>query len=272
MYYIRKYSPRKVFIERFFKYLIFSDRVELKDIACRSLLRKLEKIGYIQLPQGAHKNESPARRGKMQGLFHDTSPIQSELKNLSPISVELVEKGYELQLFKFFISTYHYLGWSGTVGENLKYMFFDSHQRPLGCMMFGAAAWSIQPRDVYIGWNAELRARNLSYVVNNNRFLLLPWVNVPHLASHVTGKICRRLSQDWQKKYHHPVYLVETFVERGRFRGTCYKAANWVHVGITKGRGKLDTKKEYLSTVKDIWLYPLDMAFREKLRTSCSST
>lgn len=240
---------------------------ELKDIACRSLLRKLEELGYIQLPKGVHKNDSPARRNNVQAVLHSKKPIQDSLKNLYPINVELVENGYPYQLFKYFISAYHYLGWSGTIGENLKYLFFDTHERPLGCLMFGAAAWKIEARDTYIGWNAEVRVRNLSLVVNNNRFLVLPWINVPHLASHILGKICRRLNHDWQEKYNHPVYLVETFVEKDRFKGTCYKAANWGHVGVTKGRGKLDIKKQCLLPVKDIWLYPLDISFREKLCT-----
>lgn len=238
---------------------------ELKDIACRSLLRKLEGLGYIQLPKGVHKNDSPARRNNVLTMLHSKTPIQAPLKTLYPIDIQLVEKGYELKLFKYFLSAYHYLGWSGTVGENLKYLFFDRHDRSLGCMMWGAAAWKVEARDSYIGWNAKVRSYNLSYVVNNNRFLILPWVKVPHLASHILGKICRRLSSDWQAKYHHPVYLAETFVEKKRFEGTCYKAANWVHVGVTKGRGKLDIKKQYLLPVKDIWLYPLDISFREKL-------
>jgi len=242
---------------------------ELKDIACRSLLRKLEYSGHIRLPEGKHKNDSPARRANIHAVLHSKMPIQCSLKKLLPIDVQLVEKGYHLKLFKYFISAYHYLGWSGTVGENLKYMFFDLHERPLGCMMWGAAAWKVQPRDTYIGWNAKMRVRNLSYVVNNNRFLLLPWVKVLHLASHLLGKVCSRLNHDWQQKYHHPVYLAETFVQKDRFKGTCYKAANWDHVGVTKGRGKLDMNKEYLLPVKDIWLYPLETSFREKL---CSCT
>jgi hypothetical protein len=238
---------------------------ELKDMACRSLLRKLEQLGYIQLPKAFQKNDSPARRNNVQAVLHCKSPIQDSLKNLYPIDIQLVEKGYGLKLFKYFISAYHYLGWSGTVGENLKYMFFDVHERPLGCLMFGAAAWKVKPRDNYIGWTPEERVRNLSYVVNNNRFLVLPWVSIKCLASHILSKICRRLSSDWQEKYHHPVYLAETFVQKDRFKGTCYKSANWVHVGVTQGRGKLDKNKQYLLPVKDIWLYPLDISFREKL-------
>jgi len=240
---------------------------ELKDIACRSLLRKLEQLGYIQLPKGVHKNDSPARRECVQGVLHSTTPIQGLLKIISPIRVELVETGFLYQSFKYFISAYHYLGWSGTVGENLKYLFFDVHDRPLGCLMWGAAAWKVQPRDSYIGWDAEQRVRNLSFVVNNNRFLIFPWVKIPHLASHILGLSCRRLCRDWEKKYHHPVCLAETFVEQRRFKGTCYKAANWIHVGQTQGRGKLDVKNQYQLPIKDIWLYPLDASFRKKLCT-----
>lgn len=238
---------------------------ELKDIACRSLLRKLEQLGHIQLPKSIHQNESPLRRNNVQSVLHSRASIASSIKSLYPIDIHLVESGYELKLFKYLISAYHYLGWSGTVGENLKYLFFDAQERLLGCLMFGAAAWKIQPRDIYIGWNAQVRARNLSYIVNNNRFLVLPWVQVSHLASHLLGKVCRRVNHDWQAKYNHPVYLVETFVERERFKGTCYKAANWVHVGQTQGRGKLDRKKLKLLAVKDIWVYPLEKSFREKL-------
>lgn len=243
---------------------------ELKDIACRSLLRKLEQLGYIQLPKPihkVHKNHNPTQRNQVEPVLHSKKPIQSPLKNLYPITVQLVEKGYGLKLFKYFISAYHYLGWSGTVGENLKYMFFDVDQRPLGCLMLGAAAWKVKPRDNYIGWTAEQRVRNLSYVVNNNRFLVLPWVRVPHLASHILGKICKQISRDWQNKYNHPIYLLETFVEKNRFKGTCYNAANWVHVGQTQGRGKKDINKRYLLPMKDIWLYPLDVSFRDKLCT-----
>lgn len=240
---------------------------ELKDIACRSLLRKLEQLGYIQLPKGKHKNDSPVRRESVQSVLHSKTPIQGSLKSISPIRVELVEKGFLYQSFKYFISAYHYLGWSGTVGENLKYLIFDVFDRPLGCLMWGAAAWKLEPRDSYIGWDAEARTRNLSFVVNNSRFLILPWATVPHLASHILGLACRTLCRDWQKKYHHPVCLAETFVEQRRFKGTCYKAANWVHVGQTQGRGKLDVKKQYQLPIKDIWLYPLETSFRKTLCT-----
>ncbi len=238
---------------------------DLKDIACRSLLRKLEKLGYIRLPKVVNPKVNPARRYSVQPVLHSKVPIDGPLKNLYPIAVQLVEKGYSLKLFKYFISAHHYLGWSGTIGENLKYLFFDRYDRPLGCLMFGACAWKVKPRDTYIGWTPGVRKRNLSLIANNNRFLLLPWVNVPHLASHILGKICRRVNRDWQEKYKHPVYLLETFVQKDRFKGTCYKAANWIYLGQTQGRGKLDVNKEYLLPVKDIWVYPLYVSFRGKL-------
>jgi len=198
-------------------------------------------------------------------VFHSKEAIACKLKELYPIEVRLAEGGFELNLFKYLISAYHYLGWSGTVGENLKYIFFDNQERVLGCLMFGAGAWKVKPRDNFIGWSSEARKRNLSLLVNNNRFLILPWVYVPHLASHILGKLCRRVNNDWQKKYNHPIYLLETFVQKDRFLGTCYKAANWTHVGQTQGRGKLDIKNQYQLPIKDIWLYPLDMSFREYL-------
>lgn len=237
----------------------------LKDIACRSLLRRLEQLGYIHLPKGLHRNDSPARHKIEQPVLHSREFVACALKELYPIEIQLVEAGFELNLFKYLISAYHYLGWSGTVGENLKYLFFDNHEQVLGCLMFGAGAWKVKPRDDFIGWSAKMRESNLSMVVNNNRFLILPWVKVPHLASHILGIVARRVNSDWQEKYNHPVYLLETFVEKDRFLGTCYKAANWIHVGQTQGRGKLDVKMQYQLPVKDIWLYPLEASFREKL-------
>lgn len=237
----------------------------LKDIACRSLLRRLEQLGHIQLPKGLHQNNSPTRRQIEQPVLHSKAAIVCNLKALYPIEIQLVESGFELKLFKYLISCYHYLGWSGTVGENLKYLFFDNQERVVGCLMFGAGAWKVKPRDDFIGWSCAMRESNLSRVVNNSRFLILPWVKVPHLASHILGGVCRRVKSDWQEKYNHSIYLVETFVQKGRFQGTCYKAANWLHVGQTQGRGKLDIKNQCQLPIKDIWLYPLEKSFRQKL-------
>lgn len=243
----------------------YKENGQMRDIACRTLLLKLEKSGHIKLPPAIRSSHNSSRNRHIEAVFHSKEPVSETIKQLYPIEIMCVEGGYELKLFKYFMSAYHYLGFRGTVGENLKYVFFDRFSRPLGCMMFGSAAWKVQPRDDYIGWRAELRERNLSLVVNNDRFLILPWVKVKHLASHLLGKVSRRVNDDWQAKYHHPIYLLETFVERDRFKGTCYRAANWIHVGQTKGRGRLDIKNEYLLPVKDIWLYPLEHSFREQL-------
>lgn len=238
---------------------------QLKDMACRSMLLKLERKGYIELPKSRRPRAKAKRHPHVEAVLHCKEPVSCGLKELTPIELQLVEGGYELKLFKYFISAYHYLGWSGTVGENLKYLILDKHQRELGCIMFGAAAWKVNPRDSHIGWQAGIRERNLSLIANNNRFLVLPWIRVPHLASHILGQVNRRVSADWHKKYRHPIYLLETFVEKERFQGTCYKAANWLCVGDTQGRGKLDVKNEYAVAVKSIWLYPLDSRYREKL-------
>jgi hypothetical protein len=240
---------------------------QLKDMACRSFLRKLEKLGYIQLPPALVSGINDYRNRHIESVLHNKETINGPIKQLYPIGVKLVEKEneYDLKLFKYFIFEYHYLGWSGTVGENLKYLFSDGQERPLGCMMFGAAAWKVEPRDSYIGWSQEQRTCNLYLIANNNRFLLLPWVGVKHLASHILGRICKRISRDWQGKYNHPVYFLETFVEKNRFSGTCYKAANWIYLGETKGRGKLDVKKEYSLPVKRIFVYPLVRGFRDKM-------
>lgn len=145
----------------------------------------------------------------------------------------------------------------------MKYLVRDRHGRDLACVLFGSAAWKTKPRDEFIGWSRETRARNLLWITNNTRFLILPWVRVPHLASHVLGRISRRIRTDWRAKYGHPVYLLETFVEQGRFLGTCYKAANWIFVGSTTGRSRQDRYNTLAVPVKDIYLYPLIPHFKE---------
>ena len=153
---------------------------------------------------------------------------------------------------------------SSTVGENLKYLVFDREHNPLACLLFGSAAWKCAPRDDFIGWDAKIRKDNLKFLTNNMRFLILPWVRVPHLASHILGRVVRRISSDWLEKYGHPIYLLETFVERQRFRGICYQAANWIYAGQTKGRSR-NGHANLKVPVKNIYLYPLTERFREAL-------
>jgi hypothetical protein len=168
------------------------------------------------------------------------------------------------QLWKELIARYHYLGYKPLVGAQLRYLI-HSTQGWLGALGFSAAAWKVAPRDRYIGWSTAARQANLHYVVSNSRFLILPWVRSSNLASKVLALSAKRIVQDWQQAYGFKPVLLETYVDRQRFRGTCYRAANWIYVGQTQGRGKLDRHHEHAVAVKDIYLYPLQHHFRELL-------
>lgn len=238
----------------------------LKDMACRTLLLKLERAGQIRLPprRGGRPNERGYRH--QVEMAHDTSPIESDLKTLQPVQIELLKAGdNRLPLFKFCLHQYHYLSHHTCVGENLKYLACDRNGRPVACLLFGAAAWKAKARDAFIGWEASVRERNLALVANNTRFLILPWVRVPHLASHVLAQVRARLSADWIAKYGHPIHLLETFVERDRFRGTCYQAAGWLYVGATTGRSRNDSDFTLAVPVKEVYLQPLTADFRRRL-------
>ncbi len=236
----------------------------IKDMSCRALLLKLEQRGYITLP-GRRCPGRGSRKVSIPSVPHNTASIAGSLSALKPVRVQTVENTGLLELFQCLLSRYHYLGFGGTVGENMKYLVFDREQNPLVCLLFGSAAWKCAPRDDFIGWDAETRKINLKFVTNNMRFLVLPWVRVPHLASHILGRVARRISSDWIEKYGHPIYLLETFVERDCFRGVCYQAANWTCVGQTKGRSRNDRYTTLKVPVKDIYLYPLTRGFREAL-------
>lgn len=236
----------------------------LKDMACRSLLRKLQERGHIELPPLQSHPRWVNEKRAIRDVPHQDHPIEGPLSAVSPIEVVLVDPARQA-LFECLLARYHYLGFHRTVGENMKYLVLDCTGRPLACLLFGSAAWKSAPRDRYIGWTEAARAQNLSLVTNNMRFLILPWVRVPHLASHILGRVARRISSDWQEKYGHPVYLLETFVDKNRFRGTCYLAANWQWVGLTKGRGRNDRTHIAHSPLKDVYLYPLTRRFREVL-------
>lgn len=235
-----------------------------KDIACRSFLLKLERKGHIQLPARQGRTNNRIRGQKFEPIFHSTGPLEATLKSIVPIKVIPVWKS-ERPLYQTYLSLYHYLGYRGTVGENMRYLVYDRCQRPLGCLEFGSAAWSIASRDNYIDWDAPTRKKNLRFLTNNMRFLILPWVRVRYLASHILSKVAQRISKDWELRYGHPIYLLETFVEQARFQGTSYQAANWVKVGQTKGRSRNDRDNTMMVPVKDIYLYPLRSNFRSLL-------
>ena len=238
----------------------------LKDMACRTLLLKLEAMGQIVLPPRRTASVNGERNRQPEEFAHDQSPIQSDLERLGPLRVEPVAQGSpEAGLFKLLLHRYHYLGLRNCVGENLKYLVTDPSSRPLACLLFGSAAWKAQVRDGFIGWDSEQRPRNLALVTNNTRFLILPWVRVAHLASHLLSRVCGRLSADWRAKYGHRIDLVETFVEGDRFAGTSYRAAGWVRAGLTRGRGRQGTHRSLRVPLKEVYLKPLSRDYRRRL-------
>jgi hypothetical protein len=240
----------------------------LKDMACRTLLRKLQARGRIVLPPQQGHSDNGRRNQNFGELAHDQSPVQGDLPTLRPLRMEpLVEGNSEVALFKFLLQRYHYLGLRNCVGQNLKNLVRDRTERPLACLLFGSAAWQTRPRDAWIGWEAEQRRTHLHLLTNNTRFLILPWVRVARLGSHVLGQLATRLSADWQQKYGHPIHLLETFVERDRFQGTCYRAAGWVRVGQTTGRSRNDRDFQLQVPTKAIYLQPLVADFRQRLRS-----
>ncbi len=239
---------------------------QLKDMAARTLLLKLQDRGLVSLPPRRRLAGKRMRSGRSTELLWDQEPVQGALEDLQPLSVEEVSReSAGRKLLDSALREFHYLGHSGTVGENLQYCLKDRLDRPLALVLFGAPAWKCQDRDTFIGWNIEQREGKLGLIANNTRFLILPWVRVAGLASWLLSRISRRIQEDWQGKYGHPLVLLETFVEQGRFRGTVYQAANWRRVGLTKGRTRQDRQHQTQAPVKEIYLYPLQSNFREIL-------
>ena len=231
---------------------------QLKDMAARTLMLKLHARGWIALPQ---RRQAPSKRFAARDileLFDATTPdpINGALNVLLPLQITALTPQTS-KPFHHALARHHYLGFRGPVGENIAYQVRDRAGRDLACVLFSAAAWKVAPRDAWIGWSPEVRQKRLPFIANNSRFLILPWVKVPHLASHILGRIARRISSDWQIKYGHPLYLLETFVEQDRFKGTCYKAANWTRVGQTQGRSRQDRTNTLRVPIKDVYLYPL---------------
>jgi hypothetical protein len=199
-------------------------------------------------------------------MEHKIKAINTELREITPLKIETVTSGDGIRLFKSYIHQYHYLGFDRSVGESMKYFVYTKEGDILACLMFGSSAWSCRDRDGFIGWDAEQRQAGLQMVTNNSRFLILPGIKVPHMASHILGAVSRRVSGDWQVKYGHKIALLETFVERQRFLGTCYKAANWKCVGKTAGMGRNCKTAAGELPIKDIYVYPLASNFREILK------
>jgi len=242
----------------------------LCDMVCRSLMLELHRAGHIALPE---KKQSPPnflakRRRPATDFALDQSPVECGLKELQPLRIKQVRRTEEDGLYNGLIERFHYLGYTQPVGEHLKQIAFAG-DRPVACLGWSSIPWHIGPRDKFIGWSPAVRRKNLHLAAYNTRFLILPWVKVKHLASHILGLAMRTISDDWQRAYNHPIYYLESFVDTGRFAGTCYKAANWKCLGQTTGRGIKDKKHIVSLSRKDVLGYPLSRDFREKL---CGAT
>jgi Druantia protein DruA len=241
----------------------------LKDMAARTLLLKLQERGLIALPPPLRRNgrrRAQTPPPSSAELFSDAPErIATALDSLRPVSLELVENLKQRRHVHQLLQRYHYRGYSGAVGENVQYLARDGRGRELAVMIFGAAAWKVAARDQFIGWSDRQRVQRLGWLANQQRFLILPWVRVLHLASHLLALATQRLSRDWQSRYGHPIWLVETFVERERFAATSYKAAGWTQVGQTTGRTRQDCHRTIQTPLKSVWLRPLHPGFRTEL-------
>jgi hypothetical protein len=241
----------------------------LRDVVCRGLLLMLERAGQIELPPVRCQIRGQRRTGRPrpEAVLIDTTPLTLPLKALGPVEIQSVRRTADEPLFNSLMEQYHYLSYEQPVGEHLKYLVW-AQGRPIACLAWSSAPRHLGSRDRYIGWSAEARRRNIRFVAYNTRFLILPWVRVPHLASHILGKVTSTLSNDWERMYGHPIYFAETFIDPGRFRGTCYRAANWVVLGRTTGRGKDDHTNRPNRSIKEILGLPLTRRFRQYLSES----
>jgi hypothetical protein len=241
----------------------------LRDMVCRGLLLMLERAGQIELPPVRRQIRGQCRTGRPrpEAVLIDDSPLAMPLGALGPVEIQAVRRTADEPLFNSLMEHYHYLAYEQPVGEHLKYLVW-AQGRPIACLAWSSAPRHLGSRDRYIGWSAEARRRNIRFIAYNTRFLILPWVEVPHLASHILGRVANTLSRDWERMYGHPVYFAETFIDPGRFRGTCYRAANWKLLGLTTGRGKDSTSKRPNRSIKEVLGYPLTPHFRDLLSRS----
>jgi hypothetical protein len=238
----------------------------LRDVVCRGLLLMLERAGQIELPPVRRhiRGQRRTARPRPETILIDTTPVAAPLKQLGAIELQQVRRTADEPLFNSLMESHHYLKYEQPVGEHLKYLAW-AQGRPVACLAWSSAPRHLGSRDRFIGWSGEARRRNIRLIAYNTRFLILPWVQVPHLASHILSRIARQLSQDWEGLYQHPICFLETFVDPERFRGTCYRAANWVVLGRTTGRGKDDHTNRPNRSIKEVLGYPLTPRFRELL-------
>lgn len=236
----------------------------LRDAICRGLLLALFRAGHIELPARRREFKCVWARRRPEPVEVDTTPLEARLGDLGRIEIRQVRRTPEEALVNSLVEHHHYLGYRQPVGEHMKYLVTGA-SRPIGCFLWSSAPRHLEPRDQHIGWSAAARKANIRFVAYQTRFLILPWVRVPHLASHLLGCMSRRLSDDWQAVYGHPIYFTETFVDPERNRGICYHAANWTALGLTKGRGKNDLTMKPNRSLKLLFGYALVRDFRGRL-------
>jgi hypothetical protein len=237
----------------------------LRDMVCRGMLLMLDRAGQITLPPVSYVRHNPlAKRARPEPVQIDTTPMDARLRDLQPLEFAQVRRTAEEPLFSGLMEEHHYLGYEQPVGEHLKYLV-RAQGRPVACLAWSSAPRHLGSRDRFIGWSGEARRRNIGFIAYNTRFLILPWVRVEHLASHILGRTAARISADWQGMYGHPIYFLKTFVDPERFRGTCYLAANWVVLGKTTGRGKASNSYIPNRSIKEVLGYALTKRFRQLL-------
>lgn len=237
----------------------------LRDMVCRGLMLALWRAGHIKLPAVRNRACSPlAARPRPAPVAVDRTPVGGSLRDLGPLEFWQVRRTAQERLFNSLLQQHHYLGYTQPVGEHLKFMVYAG-LRPVALFAWSSAARHLGPRDRHVGWMPERRRQNIRFIAYNTRYLVLPWIVVPHLASHLLARMTRMLPTEWGKVYEHPVYFAETFVDTTRHRGTCYRAANWILLGSTQGRGKDDLTHKPNRTIKDVLGLPLVKDFRERL-------
>jgi len=237
----------------------------LKDMLCRGLLLKLQSDGLISLPAKKFCPNNPFLNRKVpKPIKVDQTPIEGDLHKIKPIEFRSVRRCNHEKVYNALMQEYHYLGYKQHVGEHFKYIAFHK-DRPIGCIGWTSVLWYMGCRDRFIGWDAETRQKNLNLIAYNHRLLILPWIRIKNLASYLLGLSTRIIPRDWNNFYNHPIYFVETFVDTSRYKGTCYRASNWICLGNTSGRGKKAPTKKATQPIKSVWGYPLSKDFREEL-------
>jgi hypothetical protein len=236
---------------------------KLKEYAARDLLLRLEEGGFIELPPRLRPNNNLRHKSFRQIPLYKREHLVGAINDYSDLTMRLIDKG-DTYLWSYLLHHYHYLGVPLLVGEHLRYVACINGQ-VVACLAWASAAWRVRSRDEFIQWEESTKRKRLSFIANNTRYLILPWIQIKHLASKVLALNLKRLSDDWLSVYNHRVYLAETFVDQSRFKGICYKASNWQYVGQTSGSAKKGNEYRYHGQQKAVYLYPLHRNFRRLL-------